>query len=235
MGPPGADGGDAEFSAERWGIIGRNTYGSPLVQFRTGPWGRTEPNGPTTVEPPNGVGSLAMFVEGRYDSSPVDLRDKVAFGNEVDFHGTPLADIDTLRYWIFTDMDPGDVGALPSIGIEVDPELDPAVNYSTLVYLPGPPTTLQDWEEREATAGTQPSGAGWYFTNGATATATGCTGGSPCTWAQVQAEVPDAIIKPSVQITKGRDNSFRGAVDALQVNDVIYDFEPLGVEVKPAP
>jgi hypothetical protein len=30
-------------------------------------------------------------------------------------------------------------------------------------------------------------------------------------------------------ISKGRDNAFRGAVDALRVNNVQYDFEPLGV------
>ena len=33
----------------------------------------------------------------------------------------------------------------------------------------------------------------------------------------------------TVQLTKGRDYAFSGAVDALQLNDTVYDFEPLGV------
>ena len=34
----------------------------------------------------------------------------------------------------------------------------------------------------------------------------------------------------TVAVTKGRDNSFVGAVDGLRLNDTIYDFEPFGVE-----
>jgi hypothetical protein len=33
----------------------------------------------------------------------------------------------------------------------------------------------------------------------------------------------------SVQITKGRDNSFQGAVDALRINNTVFDFEEHGV------
>jgi hypothetical protein len=30
-------------------------------------------------------------------------------------------------------------------------------------------------------------------------------------------------------VAKGRDNEFTGAVDAVRVNDAVYDFEPEGV------
>ena len=40
--------------------------------------------------------------------------------------------------------------------------------------------------------------------------------------------MPDATIL-SAQITKGRDYAFTGAVDALQINNTVYDFEPFGV------
>ncbi len=33
----------------------------------------------------------------------------------------------------------------------------------------------------------------------------------------------------SVQITKGPDYAFSGAVDNLRINKTVYDFEPFGV------
>ena len=45
--------------------------------------------------------------------------------------------------------------------------------------------------------------------------------------------MPDATIL-SAQITKGRDFAFTGAVDALQINNSVYDFEPFGVTKTPA-
>jgi hypothetical protein len=37
----------------------------------------------------------------------------------------------------------------------------------------------------------------------------------------------------SLGISKGRDTPFIGAVDGLQVNKTVYDFEPLGVRSRP--
>ena len=45
---------------------------------------------------------------------------------------------------------------------------------------------------------------------------------------QAKAAAPDATLF-TAQITKGRDYAFSGAVDALQINNVVYDFEPFGV------
>ena len=44
----------------------------------------------------------------------------------------------------------------------------------------------------------------------------------------MQAKLPDATIL-TVQITKGKDYAFSGAVDKLVINDKTYDFEPFGV------
>ena len=39
---------------------------------------------------------------------------------------------------------------------------------------------------------------------------------------------PNASIY-TAQITKGRDYAFSGAVDALRINNQVFDFEPFGV------
>lgn len=219
-GAPGADGQDFQFSTERWGLIGRNTYGSPQVQFRTGPWGRTAPNAAPTQDPPAGVGSLQLLV--------ADGTEKVAFGNETDFHGKPLSSITTLTYSTFTDMDIAQVGARPNITIEINPnKTGLASTYASLVFEPGTTVIPQQWMSHDALAATKPTGGGWYFPNATVGNSTGCS--SFCTWAEIQAALPDAEIRPAVQISKGRDNAFRGAVDALQINDTLYDFEPNGV------
>ena len=44
----------------------------------------------------------------------------------------------------------------------------------------------------------------------------------------MKAAVPNATLY-TVQISKGRDWAFSGAVDALQINNAVYDFEPFGV------
>ncbi|HEY5134864.1 MAG TPA: hypothetical protein VIJ41_03690 [Candidatus Nanopelagicales bacterium] len=46
--------------------------------------------------------------------------------------------------------------------------------------------------------------------------------------ANIDASQGDATLF-TVQITKGRDFAFSGAVDALVLGDTTYDFEPLGV------
>ena len=67
----------------------------------------------------------------------------------------------------------------------------------------------------------------WYLT-GAAGTATGCNQVTYCTLAEVKAALPNATLF-TVQITKGRDYAYSGAVDALQIDSTTYDFEPFGV------
>ncbi len=39
----------------------------------------------------------------------------------------------------------------------------------------------------------------------------------------------DPAIIATVAVSKGRDNSWQGAVDGLKINDTVYDFEEMGV------
>lgn len=211
---------------EEWGVIGRNTLGASSAVLRLGPWGRDSITSPeATVPPPYGTGSLGIIVSSGTD--------KIEFGNETDFADMPLSAITTLKYWIFEGSDLPLVNVQPNIIMEVDPNLNPAVNYTSLVYLPNlatppsaPATRLPStWQQYDAGA----AGGKWYATNAATATATGCTQGTPCSFSTLKEKLPDAVITMSLGIGKGRDNPFVGAVDGLQVNNALYDFEPFGV------
>jgi hypothetical protein len=108
---------------------------------------------------------------------------------------------------------------LPSVEFEVDPHT--TRTYSTLVFVPSPAAS-NAWTQEDASTAKQ-----WYFTGGL-GTDTGCNQTTYCTLAQAQTAVPDATLI-SVEITKGRDYAFSGAVDDLQLNNKVYDFEPLGV------
>jgi hypothetical protein len=95
-------------------------------------------------------------------------------------------------------------------------------NYSSLVYNPAA-VAPNVWSTIDATRG-----AGWYFTNGPTAAATGCgqaAGQRFCTLDEVKAAAPGAVVTLSLAIAKGRDYAWHGAVDGLVVNDTTYDFE----------
>lgn len=199
-----------------WGIIDRNTIGSPQADLRSGPG-----------TPPLGKGSLNMLVR--------DGNDKLAYGNEVDFANKPLSGFKKLGYSVFEGFDYDASVILPGLAFEIDPNLTDAVNYSSLVYV-APKPALADsstWKAFDATA--DPGGTtGWFFTNGATAAATGCgqAGGQTfCTWAEILQKVPNAQVK-TLAFSKGRDTKFSGAVDALRVNDTAYDFEENGVSAK---
>src|SRR3954447_15732550 len=92
-GPAGASG--TSGSAENWGVINRNTIGSPEQALRSGPF-----------TPPNGTGSLNFTVQGKGngtagdpDFAPVE---KAAFGNETDFANQTLSSIDAIGFWVFT-------------------------------------------------------------------------------------------------------------------------------------
>ena len=55
---------------------------------------------------------------------------------------------------------------------------------------------------------------------------------TPCTFAQLETVLNDGgdpAVIGTVAITKGRDNSWQGAVDGLRINGTVYDFEETGV------
>jgi hypothetical protein len=195
-----------------WSIVDRNVMGNGDSYLRTGP------TAGTAVKPPLGIGSLGMRT-----GSPDD---KAAFGDQVDFAGTPLSAIDTVSYYVFTTGENNSAAAnnLPSVEFEVNPHT--ARTFSTLVYVP----TSADsnaWTKLDASTAQQ-----WYFTGGE-GTDTGCNQVTYCTLAQAKAAAPDATLF-STQFNKGRDYAFSGAVDALQINGTVYDFEPNGVSASPA-
>jgi hypothetical protein len=175
------------------------------------------------VSPPYGIGSLGIIVGNDTE--------KIAFGNETDFAGMPLSSINTLKYWVFEGSDPPLVNIPPNITIEVNPHLGP-ITFTSLVYVPNesvspsaPAARIPNtWQQYDASA----AGSKWYAT-GSAGTATGCDISNPCSFSVLKAAMPNAEISFSLGFAKGRDNPFIGSVDGLQVNNVVYDFEPLGV------
>ncbi|GLW09655.1 hypothetical protein Misp01_47840 [Microtetraspora sp. NBRC 13810] len=220
----GAQDHPARVYADKWGVIGRNTIGSPSATLRFGPYGRRNPAAfAATQPPPFGVGSLGIIVGSGTE--------KINFGNETDFAGRRLAQIFTLGYWIFAGHNSLAGVSLPGIALEVDPNVGPS-DYASLVYLPddatapsAPATAAPNVWQRYAASAT---GSAWYAT-GVTGSTIGCTPTTPCSFATLKSLLPNAVISLSVGITKGRDNAFIGAVDGLQINREIYDFEPFAV------
>jgi hypothetical protein len=209
----------------RWGIIGRNTLGGPNAVLREGPYGRTGTGFAATQAPPYGQGSLGIIVGSG--------NDKVAFGNETIFAGDRLSSIRTLKYWVFAGVDSLAGVSLPNITIEADPNVNDTVNYTSLVYLPDTSTspsapatrTPNVWQQYDASA----AGSKWYAT-GATGTTIECTQAMPCSFDVLKTKLPKAVVSLSLGVSKGRDNPFVGAVDGLQVNNRVYDFELSGVQ-----
>jgi hypothetical protein len=195
-----------------WSIIDRNVIGNGDSYLRSGPTAGTD------VAPPMGIGSLGMRT-GSAD-------DKAAFGDQVDFAGMSLSSIDTVSYYVFTTGENNSAAGinLPSVEFEVNPHT--ARTYSTLIYVPTP-TASNEWTKLDASTAKQ-----WYFTGGE-GVDSGCNDVTYCTLDEIKAQAPNATLY-STQISKGRDYAFSGAVDALQINDTVYDFEPNGVSATTA-
>jgi hypothetical protein len=190
-----------------WSIVDRNVIGNGDSYLRAGPDGA-----------PYGEGSLGIRT-----GSP---EDKAAFGNQVNFAGDPLAGISTVSYSVYTTRENNARYAEngPSVTFEIDPtgQGDTTTpNYSSLVYVPEAAAD-NEWTKLEA------SSADRWFLTGAAGTSSGCTQATYCTLDEVKAKYANATLL-TAQITKGRDYAFSGAVDGLQINDVVYDFEPTGV------
>lgn len=221
--------------SEHWGVIARNTSGSPVADLRDGPYGSYDKTG-TYARPPYGTGSLGIEVADESVAGS-DHREKVDFGNEVDFYGDPVLGLQNVGFRVFQTHENVVVGGtdnLPNIRFEIDPNLtSTSTNYSTLGWVPDafPTTTYENqWSPYiEAT-----SNGHWYLT-GAAGTATGCA--TNCSWAQIKTQLDDSgnVDRPtihSVAVSKGRDDAWVGAVDGLRINRTIYDFEADGVNAR---
>jgi hypothetical protein len=215
----------AAFSSPKWGVILRNTTGEPTAALRGGPYARSGPSSlAATIPPPYGVGSLGILVGS--------FAEKIDFGNETIFGGLPLRDINVLKYWIYAGQDVPSVPSLPIISIEVNP-MRAGIGYTSLNYAPAlssppsrPPIVFSNtWQQYDASG----AGSGWYATNGTIGAVTGCTQVTPCSFATLKSRLPNAVISLSIGISVGRNAIFAGAVDGLQINRTVYDFEPFGV------
>jgi hypothetical protein len=224
QGPKG-DPGTSAFSPLPWGLIGRNTIGSPVAQYRVGPDGA-----------PKGIGSIGFEVAGppNGDTNASDA-EKISFGVAGSDFTTETGvthpqQITALTYKAFDDIDT--IGASPvGLTIESDPDIndstDAPINFTSLVYNPAPTAAGDEdtWKTNDAM-----TGATWDATGRAGA-ATGCTLGTPCTYSDLMSKLgPNASII-TFALSKGRDDAYNGAVDDLVVNTKTFDFEPLGVTV----
>src|SRR3954451_20813388 len=100
-----------KYDGPNWSIIDRNTIGNGDAYLRAGP-SYVDPS-VGTVQPPLGVGSLGL----RTGSG----QDKADFGDQVDFAGHNLSDLQTLKYSIFTTGENNAVspGNLPNLTFEI--------------------------------------------------------------------------------------------------------------------
>ncbi|MFD0135319.1 hypothetical protein ACFVIL_15320 [Streptomyces sp. NPDC127159] len=233
LAPASAAADPAPGRSEHWGVITRNTVGSPVAALRDGPFGKYDVQGPS-ARPPYGVGSLGIEVA---DSSVAagDAREKVDFGNEVDFHGDPVLGLNRVGFHVFQSGENVTYGGLrnmPNIRFEIDANLSTVPvtdNYTSLVWLPPAAPVTDRWSGyiNATTSGT------WYLT-GAEGTATGCTSLSPCSFTEVKTRLNDGGAAPvilTVAVGYGRDSMWVGAVDGLRINQNVYDFEADGVRV----
>jgi hypothetical protein len=217
QGPPGPPG-SVEYSGADWSIMDRNVIGAGDAFLRAGP---SSAAFGADYAPPAGEGSLGLRTASGTD--------KVAFGNEVAFVGDSVLDLSELSYWVFTTGENNSRGAnnMPSLVFEIDPNLETSTrSYSSMVFAPN--NTSPGWAQLNALD--DANGAVW----GLTGADMPCNlNGARCTWTELRTALDDGGEPPTIYtvgFSKGRDFAFSGAVDALNVNGQVFDFEPFGVK-----
>ncbi|MCX5173554.1 hypothetical protein OG616_36750 [Streptomyces antibioticus] len=215
---------------DHWGVIARNTIGSPVADLRNGPFGSfgvTDSSG----RPPYGRGSLGIAVSDQ-STSLTPASEKVDFGNEVDFFGDPVQGLQRLGFHVFQtgeNVQRGGAENMPNIRFEIDPNLAalPNDNYSTMVWVPDASPVTNRWSSFiDATT------TGYWFLSGNETT---CTQAAECTFDELKASLNDGGDGATIYtaaVGKGRDHMWIGAVDGLRINDNVYDFEANGVRVR---
>jgi hypothetical protein len=228
----------AHSKGAHWGLITRNTIGSAVGDLRSGPYGSFGRTGPQS-SPPFGTGSLGLQVSDNAMSGGTP-QEKVAFGNEVDFFGDQVQNLTAVGFRVFQTQENAAISPsnLPNITLEIDPNVGTS-NYTSMVWIPDPIPTgdLDEWSTFQSAAHT----GQWYFT-GSAGTVTGCNQTTTCSFSAAKAALvtnnngqnPNGGSIYTVQIAKGRDNAWVGAVDGLRINGTRYDFEAYGVNDTPA-
>ncbi|MFF2126163.1 hypothetical protein ACFVW1_12250 [Streptomyces olivochromogenes] len=217
--------------SEHWGVITRNTIGSPVAALRNGPYGSfgvLDSSG----RPPYGRGSLGIEVADSSTSLPTPS-EKVDFGNEVDFFGDPVLGLSKVGFHVFQtgeNVDYGGATNMPNIRFEINPNVSahPGDTYSTLVWVPDAAPVTNRWSGYIDATTT----GYWYLTGGETA----CNGAAAhCSLAQLKTSLTDGGAVPTIYsaaVGKGRDHMWIGAVDGLRINQYVYDFEADGVRTR---
>ncbi|MEU9407604.1 hypothetical protein AB0E08_18245 [Streptomyces sp. NPDC048281] len=222
---------------DHWGVIARNTIGSPVAALRTGPFGSFGVPFPA-ARPPYGRGSLGIEVASN-STNLTPPSEAVHFGNEVDFYGNPVLGLREVGFHVFQtgeNVSYGGAANLPNIKFEINPNLGAnATTYSSMVWNPPPLTTAQlnRWSPYlDATT------TGTWFLTGSAGTTTGCNLTTQCTFQNLLSALNDGGAEPVIYtagVSKGRDNMWIGAVDGLRINRTVYDFEADGVRIRRAP
>ena len=103
---------------------------------------------------PLGQGSLGIRTGSADDAA--------SFGDQIDFEGLEIADITEIGFSVFTTGENTGKGPnnMPSIKLEIDPNVTGTPDYTTLVYAPENPATA-GWTDFDAAAD---SGKHWGFT-----------------------------------------------------------------------
>ena len=218
-GPPGPTG-----EGPHWGTIDRNTIGAADAQYRTGPFGSFGVAG----QPPFGNGSLNLSV--------ASANDKIAFGNEVDFFGNPVAGLTQVGYQVFTTGENSGLGNpnMPSIAFEINPHGagGTSTTFSTMVFTPAANSAPDAWSPYiDATTTGFWGLTGSQFNSPATAANCGLNG-PRCSFADLKtflATGTGATID-TAELSKGRDFEWHGAVDGFRINNQVFNFEPSGTE-----
>ncbi|MET7988942.1 hypothetical protein [Streptomyces sp. NPDC005281] len=222
-------------ASDHWGVITRNTIGSPVAVLRNGPFGSFGVTG-SAARPPYGTGSLGIEVSDS-STSLTPPSEKVDFGNEVDFYGEPVLGLNKVGFHVFQtgeNISYGGPGNMPNIKFEINPNLTAAsaTTYSTMVWLPPASPVSDRWSPYlDATT------TGTWFLTGNAGSVTGCNQSTPCTFPQLKTALNDGGSAPSIYtaaVGKGRDSMWIGAVDGLRINQNIYDFEADGVRTRRA-
>ncbi|MFJ4851549.1 MULTISPECIES: hypothetical protein [unclassified Streptomyces] len=217
--------------SDHWGVITRNTIGSPVAILRSGPFGSFGVQGPAS-QPPYGTGSLGIAVANN-STTLTPPSEKVDFGNERDFYGNPVLGLTRVGFHVFQtgeNVGYGGPSNMPNIRFEIDPNMTAGDNYSTMVWTPPPLPVVDRWSPYldATTTGT------WFLTGNETS----CTQTTPCTFAQLKASFTGGVGQPTiltVAVGKGRDHMWIGAVDGLRINRNVYDFEADGVKTRLQP
>lgn len=222
--------GSAHARSEHWGVITRNTIGSPVADLRNGPYGSFGVTG-SAARPPFGKGSLGIEVADNattlISGGPAE---KVDFGNEVDFFGDPVLGLNQVGFHVFQTGENAGYGSrnMPNIRFEIDPNLstNPS-NYATMVWVPDEAPVTNQWSGYIDATTT----GDWYFT-GSVGLTTLCNQATMCSFAEAKTRLDDGDPVPIIYtaaVGKGRDNLWAGAVDGFRINAKVYDFELFGV------